>query len=117
MKLRGVERAAAEAVDMMPPPQPGYQLHPALCRRSRTGLRLLGRRGDKGSFLTSHGELPGSVLIHLLLVFGVSAAAPSVISALAEVVNSSFEPDGFKPPKGQSVIVTQHDAFSSPPSQ
>lgn len=40
------------------------------------------------SFLMSHERLLALMLIHLLVVFGVSAAALEVICALAEVVNS-----------------------------
>lgn len=43
MKLRGVERATAEPVDMIPPPHLSYQQHPALSRRVCDYSR-----GDKG---------------------------------------------------------------------
>ena len=49
--------------------------------------------GDVGfanSFLMSQERLLALVLIHLLVVFSVSAAAWEVICALSEVVNSSF---------------------------
>lgn len=53
MKLRGVERATAEAVDMIPPPHlttPSYQQHPApsSLQTKQARVRILRGKGDKG---------------------------------------------------------------------